>query len=63
MGNECDSCGNYVYDEENEEYYCCADIDEDDMARMMLEESVHHASHCPYWQNGDEYAVVRHQAF
>ena len=37
-------------------------IDEDDYARMMQEETGHR-NRCPYWVNGDEYAVVRHQAF
>ncbi len=58
---ECDSCNNYVWDEEDEEYYCVADIDEDDYARLM--EDGHHRTQCPFWQSNDEYAVVRHQAF
>lgn len=60
--SECDSCAFYSYDEEDEEWYCTADVDEDDMA-MMMQEEAHHGQRCPYWQNGDEYAVVRHQAF
>ena len=33
------------------------DLDEDDMARFMEG----HYKSCPYYRNGDEYAVVRHQ--
>ena len=60
---DCDTCNNYVWDEEDEEYYCEADIDEDDYARMMQYEGPVRRSRCPFWVNGDEYAVVRHQAF
>ncbi|MBO5504357.1 MAG: hypothetical protein J5969_07770 [Lachnospiraceae bacterium] len=61
-GNECETCAYFAYDEEYEEYYCSVDVDEDDYARMMQEE-MGHRNRCPYWVNGDEYAVVRHQAF
>ena len=27
--NECETCWNYDYDEEYEEYYCMMDLDED----------------------------------
>ncbi len=53
----CDDCQYYVYDEDMEEYICDMDMDEDDYARIMMQSS----SECPYWRNGDEYAVVRHQ--
>ena len=53
----CETCAYYVYDEDYEEYFCEADIDEDDLARL---ESSHYTA-CPYWRSGDEYAVVRHQ--
>ena len=58
MGNaNCDTCAYNVYDDEDECYYCEADLDEDDMARFMEG----HYKSCPYYRNGDEYAVVRHQ--
>lgn len=60
---DCDTCGNLEWDEDDQEYYCAADVDEDDYARMMLEEKGMPHQRCPYWVNGDEYAVVRHQAF
>ena len=55
--NECESCAYYLYDEEYEELYCDIDMDEDDACRLME----HPESHCPYYRNNDEYAVVRHQ--
>ena len=58
MGSSnCDTCAYNVYDEEDECYYCEVDMDEDDMVRMM---EGHHKS-CPYYRNGDEYAVVKKQ--
>ncbi|MGI6021402.1 MAG: DUF6472 family protein [Lachnospiraceae bacterium] len=56
--NCCDYCAYLMYDEEYCEYYCDADIDEDDYARMM---NNRHSGACPYFRNGDEYRVVRHQ--
>lgn len=54
---ECESCANYVYDEELEQYLCDVDIDEDEYIRF-LEDS---RQSCAYYQNGDEYRIVRHQ--
>lgn len=54
---ECETCAYYSYDEDLEEYVCSADIDQDDAARLL--ESRYKG--CPYWREGDEYAVVRHQ--
>ena len=53
----CDTCADNVYDDEDECYYCEVDMDEDDAVRM----SQGHYKECPYYRNGDEYAVVRHQ--
>jgi len=55
--DQCDSCAYFEYDEEIEEYFCSVDMDEDDLARFYADR--HPA--CPYYRNGDEYAVVRHQ--
>ena len=62
---DCDNCSNYEYDEEQDEWSCVADIDEDDYARMMQASSYGGRQRvgCPFWQDNDEYAVVRHQAF
>jgi hypothetical protein len=53
----CDTCAYNVYDEDYESYVCDVNMDEDDMSRIMSDS---HYS-CPYYKNGDEYAVVRHQ--
>lgn len=53
----CETCVFYDYDEEYDEYYCSADMDEDDYARLMMDEK----GQCPFWRDGDEYKVVRHQ--
>lgn len=58
-GNLCDTCNNLVYDEDIEGYVCDMDMDEDDLAQVYF----HHYRQCPYYQNGDEYQVVKHQAF
>lgn len=54
---QCDECTYYIYDEDYEEYICDASMDEDDYGRLL---SGHYKS-CPYFKNGDEYEVVRHQ--
>lgn len=53
----CDFCAFYAYDEDFEDYYCTVNLDEDDMYRLMTR----NYKECPYFRNGDEYAVVRHQ--
>ena len=53
----CDDCTYYAYDEDDEEYYCTADMDEDDLARMMESRS----RECPFYRSNDDYAIVRHQ--
>lgn len=57
MDMNCETCVFYDYDEEYDEYYCSADMDEDDYARLMQDEK----GQCPFWRDGDEYKVVRHQ--
>lgn len=56
-GGMCDKCAYYEYDEEAEQYFCSADMDEDDYYHFMIQDR----KICPYYRNGDEYAVVRHQ--
>ena len=53
----CEECAFYAYDEDDDAYFCTVDMDEDDYAKMMTD----HRSQCPYYRNGDEYVVVRHQ--
>ena len=53
----CDFCANYIYDEENDEYYCDVELDEDEYLRFIKS----NYRECPYYRNGDEYKIVRHQ--
>ena len=53
----CDTCVNYVYDEDLEYYVCLVDLDEDEMYRFVHGT----ADSCPYYRLDDEYAVVKHQ--
>ncbi len=53
----CDSCANYAYDEECGYYVCEANLDEDEMARFLLDKRFD----CAYYHPGDEYLVVRRQ--
>lgn len=57
MGDECETCWNYDYDEEYDCYYCLMDIDEDEVYRI----SVSPSRHCPYYRQGDDYYLARHQ--
>ncbi len=57
MSNQCDTCAHNEYDDEYDEYICAVNLDEDEYYRMMS----NHKTSCPYYQNGDEYAVVKHQ--
>lgn len=53
----CESCMNFVYDEEYESYECMVSMDEDEMVRSMGDR--HYG--CPYYQLYDEYKIVRKQ--
>lgn len=55
--SNCDSCVNYVYDDEYECYCCLVNLDEDEMYRFLSGNQ----RECPYYSLDDEYAVVRHQ--
>ena len=57
--SNCDTCNNYVYDEDYECYVCDMDLDEDDMVRFLQGRT----NGCPYYRSNNEYEVVRHQAF
>ncbi len=54
---DCDRCMFYGYDEEAEGYFCDANIDEDDIARLNMSAN----KECPYYRPYDEYSVVKHQ--
>ena len=53
----CESCANYVYDEESATYCCDVNLDEDEMGAFLTG----HTKNCPYYSFGDEYAIVRKQ--
>ncbi len=56
-GGSCDTCVNYVYDEDYECYVCLTNLDEDEMYRFLSGGQWE----CPYYRLDDEYGVVRHQ--
>ena len=53
----CESCINYAFDEELEEYICMAAMDEDEFVSLLSRDY----KDCPYYRNDDEYEVVRKQ--
>ena len=53
----CDTCARLEYDDEMQEYYCTANMDEDDMYRITQS----HQQSCPFYLNGDDYALVKKQ--
>ena len=52
----CESCTYYIYDEDYESYVCDKNMDEE-YIRLMTDRYFQ----CPFYRNGDEYAVVRKQ--
>ena len=57
MAYSCETCANYAYDEEEDFYECDVNMDEDDDGRLLSG----NMKECPYYQNNDEYRVVRKQ--
>lgn len=57
LPTNCETCAYYTYDEEFDYYTCEMDLDEDEAYRFMTSQTFE----CPYYRNGDEYLVVRHQ--
>ena len=55
--NTCEYCCYFMYDEEMDEYVCDINMDEDDYSRLVQS----HFQASPYFKDGDEYKVVRHQ--
>ena len=53
----CESCTYYNYNEDYESYVCDKNMDEDEYIRLMTDRYFQ----CPFYRNGDEYAVVRKQ--
>ena len=54
MQVNCETCANYIYDEEFEEYYCQMNLDEDEYGRLMFDSDYR----CPYYKFENEYEVV-----
>lgn len=55
--SNCETCVNYVYDEDYECYICEQDLDEDEMGKFLSSSF----DDCPYYRLDDEYKIVRHQ--
>ena len=55
--SSCENCANYYFDEYSQQYCCDMDLDEDEMQRFLT----YRTRECPYYTNGDEYAIVRKQ--
>ena len=53
----CERCTYYIYDDEYESFLCDVSMDEDEYMRLVSD--THYQ--CPYYRNGNEYAVVRKQ--
>ncbi len=53
----CNSCVNYVFDDELQEYLCDAPLDEDELGRLLGDNN----KACPYFRLDDEYSIVRKQ--
>ena len=47
----CETCSNYVYDEDYGYYVCEANMDEDELVRFLSSEKFN----CPYYHLDDEY--------
>jgi hypothetical protein len=57
VAGSCETCAYYNFDDDEEAYFCDLDLDEDDYERLVTG----HYNSCPYYRDGDEYKVVRHQ--
>ena len=53
----CEMCVNYVYDDEDECYYCDVNLDEDEMYKFLSGTFYN----CPYYDRYDEYKIVKKQ--
>lgn len=53
----CESCLNYEYDEDYNQYVCEVNLDEDEMGQFLMDTF----NNCPHFQFNDEYKIVRKQ--
>lgn len=56
---QCENCVYYIFDEDDECYYCEASLDEDEYARLLGNNNKNKS--CPHFRLDDEYGVVRKQ--
>lgn len=57
QASNCETCANYVWDEDWEEYTCLVNLDEDEYARFIS--STNYS--CPYYRLDDEYQIAGKQ--
>lgn len=57
MANTCEFCAHYLYDDEEETYYCDVSLDEDEMERYMRGTN----ADCGFFKLYDEYKMVEKQ--
>lgn len=57
MTASCEFCEHYVYDDEEEMYYCDVSLDEDEMEKYMRGST----SSCNFFKFYDEYKMVEKQ--
>ena len=57
MDNLCETCWNYDYDEEYDEYCCMMDMDEDEVYRYLISRQ----TRCFFYRQGDDYTLSRRQ--
>ena len=55
--NQCEYCNNYIYDEYYDYFVCDVNLDEDEMAKFLTGSF----DSCPYFQNKNEYEIVKKQ--
>ena len=53
----CETCTYFTFDEDYQEYVCDVNMDEDEYCRFLANKDWQ----CPYWRDGNDYKVVRHQ--
>jgi len=57
MASNCEECVYYDIDEELDEGYCTAELDEDEMERFLRRAT----DACPFYRRNDEYRSARRQ--
>lgn len=55
--SNCESCSNYLYDDEAQCYYCDVNLDEDEMLGFLRSQT----AACAYYSYDNEYKIVEKQ--